>query len=69
MGTKISKFVTGFRKSHDTQHFLIVMLEKKKKAFNWKENMSAIFMGLSKAFDTKNNGLGSVRPPIAEVFH
>ena len=31
--------------------------------------MSAIFMGLSKAFDTKNNGLGSVRPPIAEVFH
>ena len=31
--------------------------------------MSAIFMGLLKAFDTENNGLGSVHPPIAEVFH
>ena len=54
METKISKCVTGFRKSHSTQHSLIVMLEKWKIALEKEENMSAIFIGLSKAFGTTN---------------
>ena len=56
MENKISKCVMGFRKSHGTQHSLIVMLEKWKKTLD-KENMSAIFMDLSKAFDTINHNL------------
>ena len=57
MENKFSKCVTGFRKSHGTQHSLIVMLEKWKKALDKGENMSAIFMVLSKAFDTINHDL------------
>ena len=57
MENKISKCVTGFRKSHGTQHSLIVMLEKWNKASDKEENMSAIFMDLSKAFDTINHCL------------
>ena len=57
METKIPKCVTDFRKSHGTQHSLIVMLEKWKKALDKEENMSAIFMDLSKAFDTIDHGL------------
>ena len=57
MENKISKSVTGFRKSHGTQHSLKVMLKKWKKALDKEENMSAIFMNLSKAFHTINHGL------------
>ena len=49
MENKISKCVTGFRKSHGTQHSLIAMPEKWKKALDKEENISAIFMDLSKA--------------------
>ena len=49
--------MTGFRKSHGTQHSLRVNLEKWKKAFDKEENMSAIFMDPSKAFDTMNHDL------------
>ena len=52
MENKISKCVTSFRKSHGTQHSLIVVLEKCEKTLDKEENMSAIFMDLSKAFDT-----------------
>ena len=45
----------GFRNSHGTQHSLIVLLEKWKIALDKEENMSAIFMGLSKAFGTTNH--------------
>ena len=47
---KILKCVTAFRKSHSTQHSLIVMLEKWKKVMDKEENISAIFMDLSKAY-------------------
>ena len=47
MESKISKCVAGFRESHGTQHSLIVMLKKWKKALDKEENMSAIFMNLS----------------------
>ena len=40
-----------FREQHSTQHCLIVMLEKWLKALAKEENMSAIFLDLSKAFD------------------
>ena len=54
---KISKCVTGFRKSNYTQHSLVVMLEKWKKALDKEENMSSIFMDLSKASDAINHDL------------
>ena len=57
MENKISKCVTGFRKSHGKQYSLIAMLKKWKRALDKEENMSAIFMDLSKAFDTINHGL------------
>ena len=56
MENKISKCVTDFRKSHNTQHSLILMLEKWKKALDKEENVSAIFMDLSKAFNLLNHG-------------
>ena len=56
MESKISKCVTGVRKSHGTQHSLIVMLEKWRKTLGKEENMSATFMDLSKAFDPINHG-------------
>ena len=43
MENKMSKCVTGFRKSNGTQYSLIVMLEKWEKALDKEENMSAIF--------------------------
>ena len=55
MESKISKYITGFRKTIGAQHSLIVMLEKWKKALDKEENMSAIFVDLSKAFDAINN--------------
>ena len=54
MENKISKYPTGFRKSRGTQHSLI---EKWKKALDKEKTMSAIFMDLSKVFDTINHGL------------
>ena len=57
MKNRISKCVTGFKKSHGTQHSLIAMLEKWKKALDKEENLSAIFMDLSKVFDTINYDL------------
>ena len=57
MESKISKCVKGFRKSHGTQHSLIFMLRKWKKALDKEENRPAIFTDLSKAFDTINHGL------------
>ena len=57
MKDKLSKCLTGFRKSHGTQHLLITMLEKWKKAVDKGEYTSALFMDLSKAFDTINHDL------------
>ena len=57
MEDKLSKYLTGFRKSHGTQHFLVTMLEKWKKAVDNGEYVSAFFLDLSKAFDTINHDL------------
>ena len=47
----------GFRKCHGTQHSLLVMLKKWKKALDKGEDVCTIFMDLSKAFDSKNHDL------------
>ena len=57
MKDKLSKCLTGFRKSHGTQHLLVTMLEKWQKAVDKGEYVSALFMDLSKAFDTINHDL------------
>ena len=62
MENKISKCITGFRKSHGTQHSLTAMLEKWKKVLDKEENMSPIFMDFSKAFDTINHDLLLSKP-------
>ena len=57
MTDKLAHSITGFRKSHGTQNSLIVMLEKWKRALDKGEYLSALFMDLSKAFDTINRDL------------
>ena len=58
MSDKFSKYLTGFRKNHNTQHALLNIE-------NWKSDLNnsnlnkgskigAIFMDLSKAFNTFN---------------
>ena len=48
---KLAHSITGFRKSHGTRNSLVVMLEKRKRALDKGEYVSALFMGPSKAFD------------------
>ena len=57
MEDKLSKYLTGFRKSHGTQHLLVTMPEKWKKATDNGEYVSALFLDLSKVFDTINHDL------------
>ena len=57
MENKLSKFITGFRKLHGTQHAMVTMLEKWRKALDRKEYICVLFMDLSKAFDTINHDL------------
>ena len=57
MEDKISNYVTGFRKSHGTQHSLFIMLERWKQAIDKGEYISVMYMDLSKAFDTINHDL------------
>ena len=52
----LSDYITGFRKSHGSQHCLVKMLENWKSALN-NESVCALFMDLSKAFDTINQDL------------
>ena len=54
MENKLSKFITSFIKLHGTQHSMVTMLEKWKKALDKKEYICVLFMDLSKAFDTIN---------------
>ena len=54
---KLAHSIIGFRKSHGTQNSLAVMLEKWKRGLEKGEYVSALFMDLSKAFDTINHDL------------
>ena len=57
MRDKLSKLLTGFRKNHSTQDCLMSMLEMWKNTLDKGGYVSAIFMDLSKAFDTLNHNL------------
>ena len=57
MEAKLSKYIAGFRKAHETQHSLITMLEKWKSVLDKGEYICCLFMDLSKAFDTINYNL------------
>ena len=57
MKDKLSKCLAGFNKSHGTQNLLVTMLENWKKKNFKGEYVSALFMDLSKAFDTINHDL------------
>ena len=52
-----STLLTGFRKNHNTQYSLLKMLELWREALDQRKSVSAIFMDLSKAFDTLNHDL------------
>ena len=56
MQDKLSKHITGFRKSHETQHSLCHK-ERWKSALDEGENICVLLMNLSKAFDTINHDL------------
>ena len=55
MKDKLLNILTGFRKGHSAQHSLLIMTEKWKKALDENMKAGAIFMDLSKAFDTLNH--------------
>ena len=57
MEDKLSKLLTGFTKNHNTQHSLVNMLEKWKNTLDKGGFVCAIFIDLSKAFDTMNHDL------------
>ena len=57
MQDKLPKYITGFRNSHGTQHSLMTILQNWKSALDKGENICALFMDLSKAFDTINHNL------------
>ena len=57
MQDKLSKHITGFRKSHGTQHSLMTLLGNWKGALDKGENICVLFMDLSKTFNTVNHDL------------
>ena len=57
MCDKLSKYIPGFRKFHGTQHSLLVILEKNRKALDKRENVCTIFMDLSNVFDSLTRDL------------
>lgn len=57
MKYKLSKQLTGFRKNHGTQKCLSGMLEIWKNVLDKGGYICAIFIELSKAFDTLNHDL------------
>ena len=57
MKDKLSNILTIFRKGHHAQHLLLIMIEQWKRVLDENMIVGAIFMGLSKAFDTLNHRL------------
>ena len=57
MEDKLSKYMTGFQKTHGTQDSLITMLEKLKSILDKREYVCYFFLDLSKVLDTINHDL------------
>ena len=57
MSEKFSKYLTRFRENHNTQQALLNMIENWKRNLNKGNEIWAMFMDLSKAFDTLNHSL------------
>ena len=57
MNNHLSNYLCGFRKGYNTQHCLIVMLEKWRKALDKRNIAGALLTDLSKAFDCLNHEL------------
>ena len=55
--THLSQYLCGFRKGYCTQHCLILMLEKWRKALDKRNIAGALLTDLSKAFDCLNHEL------------
>ena len=55
--SKLSDYLTGFRRNHNTQYALLEMIEKWKTFINRGFKVGALMMDLSKAFDTLNHYL------------
>ena len=54
---KLSKYLAGFCRNHNTQHALLRMIESWRALQNKGQKVGAIIMDLSKAFDTLNHKL------------
>ena len=52
MNTFLSKFISAYRKSYNTNHVLIRLIENWKKSLDEKRFVGAVLMNLSKAFDS-----------------
>ena len=57
MKDKLSNILTGFRKGHSAQNSLLIMIEKWKRVLGENMKVGAIFMDLSKVFNTLNHRL------------
>ena len=57
MSDKFSKYLTGFCKNHNTQHGLLKMTESQRGNLNKANKIGAIFIDLSKSFDTLKHSL------------
>ena len=55
MKDKLSNILTGFQKGDSTQHSLLIMITKWKRPLDENMKVGAIFMDLSKAFNTLNH--------------
>ena len=61
MDDKLTKCLKNFRKSYGTKHSLLTMLEKWKRGIDNEEYVSALFMDISKGFDTISHDLMLVK--------
>ena len=52
MNTFLSKFISAYRKSYNTNHVLIRLIENWKKSLDEKKFVGAVLTNLSKAFDS-----------------
>ena len=57
MKDKFSNIPNGFRKGYSAQEALLIMIEKLKRALDENMRVGAMFMDLSKVFDTLNHRL------------